>query len=44
MRDGGVQIEISDWLEIEIYDYTITEIKFDENGTPIDKITSQFKD
>ena len=31
MRDGGVQIEIGEYKEIEILNYTVTEIEFDRN-------------
>jgi len=31
MRDGGVQIEIGNFKEIEIFNNTVTEIQFDIN-------------
>jgi hypothetical protein len=31
MRDGGVQIQIGEYKEIEIFNYTVTEIEFDIN-------------
>jgi hypothetical protein len=37
MRDGGVQIEIGEFKEIEILDYTVTEIQFDSNLNVINK-------
>lgn len=37
MRDGGVQIEIGEFKEIEIFNYTVTEIQFDSNFDVINK-------
>ena len=37
MRDGGVQIEIGEFKEIEIFNYTVTEIQFDSNLNVINK-------
>lgn len=31
MRDGGVQLEIGDYWEIEVFRHTITDIKYDKN-------------
>ena len=37
MRDGGVQIQIGEYKEIEIFNYTVTEIEFDINFNVINK-------
>jgi len=37
MRDGGVQIEIGEFKEIEIFNYNVTEIQFDSNLNVINK-------
>ena len=37
MRDGGIQIEIGEFKEIEILNYTVTEIQFDNNYNIINK-------
>ena len=37
MRDGGVQIEIGEFKEIEIFNYNVTEIQFDSNLNVISK-------
>lgn len=31
MRDGGVQLEIGNYWEIEVFKHTITDIKYDKN-------------
>jgi hypothetical protein len=37
MRDGGVQFQIGEYKEIEIFNYTVTEIEFDINLNIINK-------
>ena len=37
MRDGGVQVQIGEYKEIEIFNYTVTEIEFDINLNIINK-------
>jgi hypothetical protein len=37
MRDGGVQIQIGEYKEIEIFNYTVTEMEFDINFNVINK-------
>ena len=37
MRGGGVQIQIGEYKEIEIFNYTVTEIEFDINLNVINK-------
>ena len=42
MRDGGIQIEIGEFKEIEILNYTVTEIQFDNNQNIINKYVYAF--
>lgn len=42
MRDGGVQIEVGEFKELEIYDYTITEILFDKELNVISKTVTHY--
>jgi len=42
MRDGGIQIEIGEFKEIEILNYTVTEIQFDNNQNIINKYVYEF--
>ena len=42
MRDGGVQIEIGEFKEIEIFNYNVTEIQFDSNLNVINKYVYEF--
>lgn len=37
MRDGGIQIDVGDFKEIEVLDYGVKEIQFDSNGNIISK-------
>jgi len=37
MRNGGVQIDIGEFKEIEILNYSVTEIKFDADYNIINK-------
>ena len=43
MRDGGVQIEIGDLKEIEVLNYTVTEIQFDSNANIINKYVYELR-
>lgn len=37
MRDGGVQIDVGEYKEIEVFDYTVTEIQYDNNFNIINR-------
>jgi len=43
MRNGGIQIEIGDFKDIEVLNYTITEIHFDGNLNIISKNVSELQ-
>jgi hypothetical protein len=44
MRDGGIQFEIGDFKEIEIFNYEIKEIEFDSEYNITNELKSVWKE
>lgn len=44
MRDGGIQFEIGDYKEIEIFNYEVTEIEFNSEYDVINEVKSVWKE
>lgn len=44
MRNGGIQFEIGDYKEIEIFNYEVTEIEFDSEYNVINQMESVWKE
>ena len=37
MRDGGVQIDVGEFKEIEVFNHTVTQMHFDKDGNIVNE-------